>query len=55
MRKNWNIWLGAATVAGLLVCGSGIAAAQASQYGQGSQSQPPGSRATNRRRRRLHL
>jgi len=41
MRKNWNIWLGAATVAGLLVCGSGIAAAQASQYGQGSQSQPP--------------
>jgi len=33
--------LGAATVAGLLVCGSGIAAAQASQYGQGSQSQPP--------------
>src|SRR6267378_3856465 len=41
MRKNWNIWLGAATVAGLLACGSGIAAAQASQYGQGSQSQPP--------------
>jgi tetratricopeptide (TPR) repeat protein len=41
MRKNWNIWLGAATVAGLLVCGSGIAAAQALQYGQGSQSQPP--------------
>jgi len=41
MRKNWNIWLGAATVAGLLVCGSGIAAALASQYGQGSQSQPP--------------
>ena len=41
MRKNWNIWLGAATVAGLLVCGSGIAAAQGSQYGQSSQSQPP--------------
>ena len=41
MRKNWNIWLGAAIVAGLLVCGSGIAAAQGSQYGQGSQSQPP--------------
>src|SRR6266436_3001109 len=35
MRKTWNIWLGVATVAGLLVCASGVAA------GQGSQSQPP--------------
>src|SRR5713226_6451726 len=41
MRKKWNIWLGAATVAGLLVCASGIAAGQGSQQGQGSQSQPP--------------
>src|SRR6266481_10014718 len=35
MRKTWNIWLGVATVAGLLACASGVAA------GQGSQSQPP--------------
>jgi tetratricopeptide (TPR) repeat protein len=41
MRKKWNIWLGAATVAGLLVCASGIAAGQGSQNGQGSQSKPP--------------
>src|SRR5260370_26901632 len=41
MRKTWNIWLGVATVAGLLVCASGIAAGQGSQQGQGSQSQPP--------------
>jgi tetratricopeptide (TPR) repeat protein len=41
MRKKWNMWLGAATVAGLLVCGSGAAAARGLQYGQGDQSQPP--------------
>src|SRR5260370_14979830 len=41
MRKKWNAWLGAATVAGLLVCANGVAAAQGSQNGQGSQSKPP--------------
>jgi tetratricopeptide (TPR) repeat protein len=41
MRKTWNIWLGVATVAGLLVCASGVAAGQGSLQGQGSQSQPP--------------
>src|ERR1700694_5558688 len=41
MRKNWNIWLGAAIVAGLLVCESEIAAAQGSQHGKGSQIQRP--------------
>src|SRR5260370_10520169 len=41
MRKNWSTWLGAATVAGLLVCANGVAAAQGSQNGQGSQSKPP--------------
>ena len=41
MRKMWNIWLGVATVAGLLVCASGVAAGQGSLPGQGSQSQPP--------------
>ncbi len=41
MRKTWNIWLGVATVAGLLVCASGVAAGQSSLQGQGSQSQPP--------------
>src|SRR5260370_1219749 len=40
MRKTWNIWLGVATVAGLLVCASGVAAGQSSLQGQGSQSQP---------------
>jgi tetratricopeptide (TPR) repeat protein len=34
MSKKWNMWLGAATVAGLLVCGSGAAAARGLQYGQ---------------------
>ncbi len=41
MRKKWNIWLEALAVAGLLVCTNGVAAARCSQYGQGSQSQPP--------------
>src|SRR6202140_4746429 len=41
MRKTWNIWLGVATVAGLLVSAIGVAAARDSRYGQGSQSQPP--------------
>jgi tetratricopeptide (TPR) repeat protein len=41
MKTKWNIWLGAATVAGLLVSASGIAAVKAPHYGQGSQSQPP--------------
>jgi tetratricopeptide (TPR) repeat protein len=41
MRKKRNIWLEAATVAGLLASASGVAAAQGPQYGQGSQSQPP--------------
>jgi tetratricopeptide (TPR) repeat protein len=43
MRKKWkwNIWLEAATIAGLLVCASRATAAQGSQSGQGSQSQPP--------------
>jgi tetratricopeptide (TPR) repeat protein len=41
MRKHWNIWLAAVTLAGLLACASGIAAAQSSQSGQGGQSQPP--------------
>jgi len=41
MRKKWNVWLEVATVAGLLVCTSGAAAARGSLYGQGSQSQPP--------------
>jgi tetratricopeptide (TPR) repeat protein len=41
MRKHRNIWLAAVTLAGLLACASGIAAAQSSQAGQGGQSQPP--------------
>jgi len=41
MRKTWNIWLGVATVAGLLVSAIGVAAARDSRYGQASQSQPP--------------
>jgi len=40
-EKELEYLVGAATVADWLACGSGIAAAQASQYGQGSQSQPP--------------
>ena len=41
MRKTWNIWLGVATVAGLLVSAIGVAAARDSRYRQASQSQPP--------------
>jgi tetratricopeptide (TPR) repeat protein len=41
MREKWSTWLGAATVAGLLVCVNGVAVAQGSQNGQGSQSKPP--------------
>ncbi len=41
MSKKWNIWLEAVTVAGLLLGANGVAAAQGSQQGQGSQSQPP--------------
>jgi len=41
MRKKWNIGLGAATVAALLIGTNGVAAAEGSQYGQASQSQPP--------------
>ena len=36
MRRNWRML----TIAGVLVCASGIAGAQSSQSGQGSQSQP---------------
>lgn len=38
MRRTWNLYLGTAVMAVLLLCMSGTAAAQ---YGQGSQSQPP--------------
>ncbi len=41
MRKTRNIWLGVATVAGLLVSAIGVAAARDSRYGQAGQSQPP--------------
>jgi tetratricopeptide (TPR) repeat protein len=41
MRTKWNSRWGAATLAGLLVSASGIAAVPGSHYGQGSQSQPP--------------
>src|ERR1700687_3364902 len=41
MRKTWSIWLGVASVAGLLVSAIGVAAAGDSRYGQASQSQPP--------------
>jgi tetratricopeptide (TPR) repeat protein len=41
MRRKWNSWLEAAAIAALLLCWSGIAAAQGSPSGQGSQSQPP--------------
>ena len=40
MRKKWKIWLGAVTIAGLLACANGAAAAQDSQSGQASQSKP---------------
>jgi tetratricopeptide repeat protein len=36
MKSNWRMF----TIVGLLVCSSGIARAQSSQSGQGSQSQP---------------
>jgi tetratricopeptide (TPR) repeat protein len=45
MSKKWNIWLEAVTVAGLLLGANGVAAAQGSQQGQGSQSQPPAQRS----------
>jgi tetratricopeptide (TPR) repeat protein len=41
MRKKWNICLKTVTFGGLLVCACGVAAAQSSQSGQSSQSQPP--------------
>src|ERR1700736_1648601 len=41
MRKTRNIWLGVATVAGLLVSAIGVAAARDSRCGQAGQSQPP--------------
>src|SRR5258708_38140319 len=41
MIKKCNIWFGAATIMGLLTCMTGVATAQSSQSGQGSQSQPP--------------
>jgi tetratricopeptide (TPR) repeat protein len=47
MRKNWNIGLGAATVAALLIGANIAVAAQGSQPGQASQSQPP-SQQSNR-------
>lgn len=39
MRRSWNTLVKAGTIAGLLLCGVGVAVAQ--RYGQGSQSQPP--------------
>ncbi len=41
MRKKWSIWLGAATLMGLLTYTIGVAMARGSQSGQGGQSQPP--------------
>ncbi len=41
MEKKWGIWLVAVTVAGLLVCTNGSAAAWSLQYSQGSQSTAP--------------
>jgi tetratricopeptide (TPR) repeat protein len=41
MIKKWNVGLGVATVAALLVGTNGVAAAEGSQYGQAGQSQPP--------------
>src|SRR5260370_39081794 len=41
MRKKCKISFGAATLMGLLTCMIGVAVAQVSQSGQGSQSQPP--------------
>ena len=41
MIKKWNVGLGVATVAALLVGTNGVAAAEGSRYGQAGQSQPP--------------
>src|SRR5260370_7258762 len=41
MRKECKTWFGAATLMGLLTCMIGVAMAQGSQSGQGSQSQAP--------------
>ncbi len=41
MEKKWSIWLGAVTVAGLLVCANDSAAAWGLQYSQGTQSTAP--------------
>jgi len=52
MRKKTNACFGALALAGLLPCASGVAMAQASQSGQGSQSQPRRSKLINRRLRK---
>ncbi len=41
MRKQTNACLRALALAGLLIGAGGVALAQGSQSGQGSQSQPP--------------
>ncbi len=41
MRRIWNFWLEAAAISALLLCFSGIAAAQGTPSGQGSQTPPP--------------
>src|SRR5258707_8847519 len=41
MIKKCNIWFGAATLMGWMTCMIGVATAEGSQSGQGSQSQPP--------------
>jgi tetratricopeptide (TPR) repeat protein len=41
MRRNWKFGLEAVAIAVLLACGSEVRAAQSSQSGPGSQSQPP--------------
>jgi tetratricopeptide (TPR) repeat protein len=41
MKRIWNSWLEAAAVAALLLCWSGIAAAQGTSSGQGAQAAPP--------------
>jgi tetratricopeptide (TPR) repeat protein len=41
MRRMRNNWMEAAAIAALLLCCSGIAAAQGTPSGQGTQSQPP--------------
>src|SRR5260370_24767779 len=42
MRKNWSTRLGAATLAGLLVCANGGAAAPGSANCQGNKTTAPG-------------